>query len=151
MWKSSMGPEPAPPPSLARGSPPPPSDAVYVINPVGRIWLWQPRPGVVISRAEGRFTPSMTMAVLAFLERVEPKPLLVFHDWYAVTGYDPGARTLFTNWMRRNPGAGEYHVAIGSKMVAMGVSVVSLATRIPVTAHTPRSLSERLARALRPG
>lgn len=127
-----------PQPTPGRGPIPP--DAVLEDSGRGRLWLWSPRPGLVASVAEGRFTRAMAVATLAFVDAAAPKPLTVFHDWFAVSDYDSSARSVFTTWLLLHPhDAKAYHLAIGSKLVAMGVSVAALATGAPLYVHRSRA------------
>ena len=54
-------------------------------------------------------------------------PLLIFHDWQDVQGYDPEAKNLLKSWAKRHSKAFEVcHYLIRSKILTMVIAVASL-------------------------
>lgn len=65
------------------------------------------------------------------------KKLRIFHDWTAMTGYESSCRQQLTTWSAKHLGEmAEVHMALRSKIVAMGVQVANLALGGMIRAHT---------------
>jgi hypothetical protein len=88
-----------------------------------------PAPGVVQTRASGRVEVACIAPLVEVYERVavQSPPVVVFHDWEGITGYTPETRKALVEWsMRHEDTVERAHILVGSKLVAMGVSVASL-------------------------
>lgn len=60
--------------------------------------------------------------------RLGQSPFVVFHEMWAVTGYESGFRVEMTKWAEKHRGAvKEVHMLTQSKIVSMAISVVGLA------------------------
>jgi hypothetical protein len=112
----------------------------------GKIQVERLVRGLVLTRMRGHATAeqlspimSAVAAELAAGERPD-----VFHDWEQMTGYDSAARVAMTDWYREiRDQVGKVHVLASSRLVAMGVSVVSLAVGARVETYTSRTSFER--------
>jgi hypothetical protein len=97
----------------------------------GSIRVSEPAPGVFLSVAMGRATSGTAGHIIRFAEEMlaAGRRLLVFHDWEGLTGYDPEARRTLTEWTGRiSPFWDGSHILLASRLVAMAISVASIAT-----------------------
>ncbi|HEX7664301.1 MAG TPA: STAS/SEC14 domain-containing protein [Polyangiaceae bacterium] len=112
-------------------------------------WLWLPQDTVVVSRITGRGTDEVADAMIeAFDKNVGAEPKVsIFTDLSEMTDYSSRARTVLTAWMKRNmPRSRTVHVAVKSKLVAMGVSVANLALRSGMKIHSDTAEFEEAIR-----
>lgn len=98
----------------------------------------------------GRLQDAHVDLFLAYSEdriRVASGKLTVFHDWLEMTGYDPSCRRRITQWTVSNLSHfSEVHVALRSKLVAMGVQVANIALGGLVKTHRSRASLEEAVR-----
>lgn len=118
----------------------------------GSVELSRPRAGVVITKVSGFATPELGRRIIRWVDgsvRDGERPA-VFHDWDGATGYEPEVRREFASWYARvRKNVKEVHVLTRSKVVSMGISLVTLAVGEPVHAHSDRAAFEKaLAAAL---
>lgn len=67
-----------------------------------------------------------------------------FHDWLDMTGYESVCRQRLTEWTAENRSSiTELHLAVQSKIVAMGVQVANLALGGFLRTHTDRASLDR--------
>jgi hypothetical protein len=125
------------------------------VLPDGRIELWSSRgsfllsvktPLVSLATFCGHCNPALGDAAIEELTKILPRRghALIFSDCEKMTGYDTGVRVRFTEWSIKNKdriGVGQ--VLLRSKIVAMAVSVVSLATGRASIVATKRSVFEK--------
>ena len=113
--------------------------------------MWALSPTVYATEFVGHMQKPHVDLFLGFSqERVSANPgrLYVFHDWIDMTGYDTICRQMLTKWTANNLRAyAAVHVAVQSKLVAMGVQVANLALGGLVTAYTGRAQLETALRA----
>jgi hypothetical protein len=112
----------------------------------GNIEVQRIAPGVVVTRMRGHATadhlPPIVSAVGSELDAGRRPD--VFHDWELMTGYDSAVRVAITDWYRGvRDRVGKVHVLTSSRLVAMGVSVVSLAVGARVETYASRPSFER--------
>ena len=69
-------------------------------------------------------------------------PLTVFLDTWEVTGYEPAFRRVVTDFRKRSRLNLRFVALVRSKLVAMGMSVASMATRQETTFFSDRSKFE---------
>jgi hypothetical protein len=107
---------------------PPPSERA--VTERGSVEAYLLAGGIVLQRARGHASRAMAEAIIravdAALEKHET--LVLFDDWFQVTGYDADVRQLLTSHTAKH-GARmkEVHITIGgSRLVAMGVTVASI-------------------------
>ena len=68
----------------------------------------------------------------------------VFNDWEHMSGYDSPARVLLTEWaLRQRTHFASVHLLLGSRLVAMGVSVANLAIGGIINPYMDRAAWER--------
>jgi hypothetical protein len=120
----------------------------------GSARLWVLAPTVYVTSVTGHMEDVHADLFESYgLERIRKAPgkLVVFHDWFDMTGYESRCRTRLTSWsVKRIEHYEEVHLGVRSKLVAMGVQVANIALRGLITAHSDRAkLEVELRRALR--
>jgi hypothetical protein len=96
----------------------------------GSLEITSPSPGVLLVRFVGHARSPIADAIILALDAAVAAhgSVTVFDDWYGATGYDSAVRLKLTDWTRRNAAALRgTHVLVGSRLIAMGLSVASLA------------------------
>jgi len=72
-----------------------------------------------------------------------------FHNWLGMQNYETACRVELTDWVLRHRHQSVLHIAVASRMVAMGVAVANLALGNLIHVHSTLSgLESALARAL---
>lgn len=92
--------------------------------------LWLPAPDVVLQRVTGKADIAIARAIVRELELVLARSgaLAIFDDFAEMTGYTSEGRVALTEWSKQNwSRLRSTHVLVGSKLVAMGVTVASIA------------------------
>lgn len=104
------------------------------------VLLWQPQPCVLITRVTGPGTRAALEYYIGRAERaMQTGRLRVFHDWSAMTRYDPAARDLLKRWGRaRNADFVFVSYLVDSKVIAMLISVAALTMGRDLRATTDR-------------
>jgi hypothetical protein len=120
----------------------------------GTTRVWVLAPTVYVTVASGHMQEEHAEFLEAYgAERIRRSPgkLHVFHDWLEMTGYDSRCRQRLTSWsVARRDAYQEVHLALRSKLVAMGVQVANLALGGLMRVHTSRiGLEVELGRLLR--
>lgn len=122
------------------------------VHDKGTLRVMRTQRGVVCTRITG-FAPEEFLAPI--MAAVDAEVLSgmrpdVFHDWDAMSGYAPEARSTMTKWyLSVRDACSSVQVYTKSKLVAMGVSVVAIATGNRIVAHTTReSFDQALRRAV---
>jgi hypothetical protein len=112
------------------------------------LFMSSPATGVLWTRVSGQADMDCALHIMRafdWLASMTKSRLDVFHDWEAVTGYGTEVRQELTRWALENPGRTEsVHVLVGSRIVAMGVTVANVALGGIVTAHHERAKFEKL-------
>jgi hypothetical protein len=116
--------------------------------------MWTLAPTVYVTQVEGHMDESHAALFESYgAARIagSSKPLCVFHDWLEMTGYDSLCRKRMTEWsVARLSSYGEVHIAVRSKLVAMGIQVANIALRGLMRAYGDRvALEVELRRVLR--
>lgn len=90
--------------------------------------LWRPQRGVVVTRVIGHADlPLLQFYALHAEVEMQNGPLRVFHDWSAMTGYDPDARDELKRWGKlHNRDFAGVRYLVRSKVVVMLISVAAL-------------------------
>lgn len=107
----------------------------------GVVRLSRPVRGVVHTVITGYANLEMADRIIDWVDRAiaDGERPAVFHDWDGATGYDPRARPRFATWYARvRRDVSSVHVFTRSKVVSMGVSLVSIATNNSIVAHQDR-------------
>lgn len=106
----------------------------------------QPARGVVCTVARGRFLQRHAMQLMS---RVDPliatgiRPV-IFHDWEALTGYDPESRERLVKWvMTMRTHIGGVHMLVGSRLIAMALSVANITMGGFIRGYTDRPAFEK--------
>lgn len=107
--------------------------------------VWQPAPCVLVTRVTGPGTEAILQRYMAAAERaMQAGPLRVFHDWTAMTRYDPAARDTMKRWGKvRQAGFVSVTYFVESKVIAMLVSVAALTMGRDLRATTDRAAFQR--------
>ena len=116
--------------------------------------FWTLAPNVYVTSVSGHMEEAHAEAFERYgAERLRQSPgkLCVFHDWIGMTGYDSVCRQRMTAWsVPRLSHYAEVHLAVRSKIVAMGVQVANIALRGIMRAHQDRlPLEVELKRVMR--
>lgn len=120
--------------------------------------LWTLTPTIYVTQVRGHVDEAHAGLFEVYgqrrVDRAQGQTLTVFHDWLEMTGYESVARQRMTSWsMDHLKQFGEVHLALRSKLVAMGVQVANIALRGLITVHNSRApmeaiLSARVGQAL---
>lgn len=108
----------------------PPATARTFTSPRGELSIWQPAPGVVVQKASGHANLAAAQFMVARLNAfVSQGRVTIYDDWQLLTSYDGDARDLITAWSRDNRARIEkIHILVGSRLVAMAITVANLVT-----------------------
>lgn len=113
--------------------------------------VWNPRSRFLVTRVHGPGSLAVLQLYTARAEREMLRGrLTVFHDWSAMTSYEPDARDELRRWGKQHNGAFDgVHYLVRSKVVAMLISVaaLSLGRDLHATTDRPEFLAD-LDRAL---
>jgi hypothetical protein len=108
------------------------------------VWA-RPERGIVVTSAVGHGAAEFVDPLLAiFDEAVARGAREIWDDWARVASYDSEVRVRLTAWTRANYWIAKgVHVLVGSKLIAMGVTVSNLALGGPLHVTTDRAAFER--------
>lgn len=83
---------------------------------------------VILLKITGHLDRPMGTAILDSVTKAIPgvKRMHVFCDWAEMTGYESDVRSMFTQFVATHRTKVTFHLLVGSKLVAMGVSVANL-------------------------
>lgn len=111
----------------------------------GSVQLSRLAPGVVLTVVTGYATADIAERIIDWVSgaiEAGERPV-VFHDWDEATGYEPRVRPMFANWyMRVRRDVESVHVFSRSKVVSMGVALVSIATNNSIVSYRDRNAFE---------
>lgn len=135
----------------------PPPDARRYSEPRCELWIWQAVPGVVVQKCVGHAPAAIGRAMVQRLSAIATagERFVIFDEWQGVTGYDTETRTIVTDWTRANVHLLDgIHILVGSKLVAMGISVSNLVTGGIATSYSDpirfkRALTDEIERRAR--
>jgi hypothetical protein len=108
----------------------------------GRAAIWLPARGLVIVRLGGHGDADLALPIIEAIDESlrRARRVRVFFEAEKLSTYDSALRTRLTQRLRRDRDRFEsIHVLVASKLVAMGVSVASLALDGKVTSHSERN------------
>ena len=130
------------------------TDLRQVTTSRGTARLWTLASTVYVTTVSGHMDlehASLFEAYGADRVRLSGGGLHVFHDWLTMTGYESECRQRLTRWSVKHLDAyAEVHLAVRSKIVAMGVQVANIALRGLIHVHPDRAPIEvALRRVLR--
>lgn len=116
--------------------------------------LYRLKGNIIVSRGRGYVDAPHIQHLIEYCDAVlrEVQSIIVFHDWFGVTGYESRTRQVMTPWaISTRARHTAIHIGVTSQVVRMGISVVALASGAPIETHgSPLSLGAALAGALRP-
>ncbi len=107
----------------------------------GVMLIRRPAPHVEVISGHGFAEAAFVDPILASRDAVlrECGEIALFDDLERVTGYDTEVRVQLTAWARKHRSRiAAHHILTRSKLVAMGVSVASLALGGAIEAHVRR-------------
>lgn len=99
-------------------------------NARGELLIWaMPERGLIVTIGRGHgaaeFAEPFLVAANAAIAQGARE---IWDDWAEIGSYDPATRVRITDWTRARPEiAKNIHVLVGSKLIAMGVSLANLA------------------------
>jgi hypothetical protein len=132
-----------------------PDGRVEVASPRGSFGLSAEAPGIYLATFHGHCDIALGEASIEELTRILPArgKALIFTDCEQMTGYDSEVRVRYTEWAKRyQDRIGPGQILLRSKIVAMAVSVVALATGRSGIVQTKRGLFQKaLADAIAAG
>jgi hypothetical protein len=107
----------------------------------GSVEVWALSSHIYVTRCVGNMGDPHADLTIEYAEEMKRRAhghgLIVFHDWLRMTGYAPGCRKRLTAWSLANLSCyASVHMALESKIVAMGVSVANLALGGIITTHS---------------
>jgi hypothetical protein len=112
--------------------------------------LWQPAPGVVLSRVQGRFSHTLAAPFMAFFDDIPSRRLFGVHDWTEMTGFDPSLPPrLIAFTLRLLPRSQRIVVASVSPMISMAVRAANLTLRKVELVDSLGDIEAAAERALR--
>jgi hypothetical protein len=113
-----------------------------------------PKEEVMILKVTGHLDRPMGMHIIDAATRASAetkKRLHIFCDWVEMTGYESDVRSAFTQWAASNRTKVTFHLLVGSKLVAMGVSVANLALGGVLVGYTNRASFDAVLRSTKMG
>jgi hypothetical protein len=120
----------------------------------GEALISLPRPEVMVLKITGHLDRPMGMHIMDAATKAAAetsKRLHVFCDWVEMTGYESDVRSAFTHWAASNRTKVTFHLLVGSKLVAMGVSVANLALGGILVGYTNRASFDAVLRSTKMG
>lgn len=120
----------------------------------GTVEVWAISAHIYVTRCAGNMSDPHADLLIDYAQEMKRRAhghgLIVFHDWLRMTGYAPGCRARLTTWSVANLSCyASVHMALQSKIVAMGVSVANLALGGIITTHSDlESLDAKLAEVI---
>lgn len=94
-----------------------------------RVVVDNPAPGVLTSAVSGYIQMEAASGLMGAFDAVAAAqgPVDAFHDWSAVVGYDTQTRETYTAWSKAHRAqVKSVNILVGSRLVAMGISVANL-------------------------
>jgi hypothetical protein len=98
----------------------------------GKVYIWEPAPGIVVSRVTGVLTAEGAQVLETVGRRSIGRhgSLTAFHDWEDMTDYDPAARTQLTKFgLDSRKSFDTVHIMVRSTIVRLGVQAANLVVR----------------------
>ncbi|MFO0695880.1 MAG: hypothetical protein U0230_20120 [Polyangiales bacterium] len=114
----------------------------------GTIRLWALGPTIYVIAMRGSMERPHSDLVMRYGERrwqaAGGRKLHMFHDWLEMGGYESQCRRDLTDWLlHRRDRYAEVHLAVRSKLVAMGVNAANVVLGGALRIHTDRDSLER--------
>lgn len=107
----------------------------------GSVEVWALSSHIYVTRCAGHMTDPHADLMIEYAEEMKRRShangMIVFHDWLRMTGYESGCRKRLTTWSLANVSCyASVHMALQSKIVAMGVSLTNLVLGGIITTHS---------------
>ena len=128
-----------------------PADAVRVTSPRGELAYWQLTPSVLATEVRGFMTHEMARTIIERASPLFERQTRVhgFHNWLQMVNYESACRVDLTAWILQNRTKAFLHIAVTSRMVAMGVAVANMALGNIISVYSDeKALSEALRKTL---
>jgi hypothetical protein len=112
----------------------------------GAVEFWFPRSNVAVGRYTGTPTAELFSPVIEAMKARLPRELRlhVFADLGAIDGFEPSFRERWRAWFCENrPAVASCHVLFSSRLVAIGIGILSVALGGPVQTYSQREEFER--------
>lgn len=119
----------------------------------GEVLVTTPKSDIVYYKVTGHLDKPIGDYMLRVIERIAAanRRVNIFCDWAEMTGYDSEVRASLTQWVATNRTRATMHLLVGSKLVAMGVSVANLALGGVLVGYTNRGSFDAALRKLKIG
>lgn len=114
-------------------------------GPRGFIEVGLLAPGVIYQTASGHGSTDIARALVTRLDEllVRADRVLIFDDWYRMTGFDGEARRVIEQWtVKRRPSIEKIHVLLSSKLIAAAITLANMVTDTVTVAYTERAAFE---------
>jgi hypothetical protein len=119
----------------------------------GEVLTAHPKADVMVLKVTGHLDRPMGLHIIDGVSRATTttRRLHIFCDWAEMSGYDSDVRSAFTQWAATNRTKVMFHLLVGSKLVAMGVSVANLALGGILVGYTNRASFDAALRSTKMG
>lgn len=118
-------------------------DAKHLDTDDGSTRAWRLADTIYVTRHVGTMTCDHAEVIITYAELMMSRragKLDVFHDWLDMTGYTSDCRKRLTEWSIAHLDVyGQIHIALRSKLVAMGVQVANIALGGAINVHPDRA------------
>jgi hypothetical protein len=118
-----------------------PCDGTGFRSPKGRLGIWTPAPDLLILRMTDQGDKAFAGPIIHAFDEISKRSRQhrLFFDLETMTTYDSELRTRLTaRFYEDRLNIAAFHVLVGSKLTAMGVSVANLALGGIITSHSSR-------------
>lgn len=107
----------------------PPSHAVRREGAQGYTLVWKLGSNVQACCVHGLFCRAQAQLLVDEVDALlsTASPVHVFLDWSGMASYESESRIMLTKWAWERRARVSFHILVGSRMVAMGVTVANLA------------------------
>lgn len=119
----------------------------------GEAVLTSVKADVILLKITGHLDRSTGQSILECVTKQIPgvKRLHVFCDWAEMTGYESDVRSSFTQFVATHRSKVTFHLLVGSKIVAMGVSVANLTLGGILVGYSNRATFDAALRSTKMG
>ena len=126
----------------------PPADAKRVKVERGELAYWELATRVYATQTTGFMTRAMSNLIMEHGEKLYARGGTVygFHDWLQMSNYESHCRVELTNWVLSHRAQSVLHIAVASRIVAMGVAVANMMLGSLIHIHANEREIERALR-----
>jgi hypothetical protein len=117
------------------------------------IRIWLPRPTLLLTRMRGYLRHEYALEIIRCLDVMPPsKPIVQFHDWLEMTGFDVRCQRDLTAWhVTHRQQVARLDIAVQSALVRMGVAVANVPLKGAIRIYdNVRSFESEVERTVHP-